>query len=148
MTRAHNHDEKQSASDKLLASTRAWGQSPRSQRQTLQLGGSRLDEHEESNRADEHAQHVGDVIPVTADLTDAATVNTAVLLGLEGAGKGRGDEGVFQSVGGRSDGGWDAGGLGEEVDELEDEVAGEGTTQVGDAKLNWLALRKEERLGF
>jgi hypothetical protein len=114
----------------LLAPARAGCQPPRPERQTLQLRGSRLDEHEERDCADDHAQHVGDIVAVAADLAHAAAVDAAVLLGLEGTGEGRGDEGVFEGVGGRGDGRWNAGGLGEEVDQLEDEEPGEGTAQI------------------
>lgn len=100
----------------------------------MQLRGRRLDKHEESDGADKHAQNVGDVVAIAADLADAATIDTAVLLRLQGAGEGCGDEGVLEFVGGRGDGGWNTGGLGEKVHELKDEVAGEGTAQVRDAR--------------
>lgn len=60
-----------------------------------------------------------------------------MLLGFQHAAEGLGDEVAFQrrEVFGR-DGGGQAGGFCEEVDEFEDEEAGEGAAEVGDAGLN------------
>lgn len=92
-----------------------------------------LDEHHKGDGTNEHAQHVGDVVAVPANLAGTAAVDAAVFLGLEGTGERSGDEGVLQLIGGWGCRGRDAGGFGEEVDEFEDEVARECSAQIGDA---------------
>lgn len=67
------------------------------------------------------------------DVAGAATVDAAVLLWFQSAGEGRGYEGVFEGFCGGRGGRGNAGGFGEEVDEAEDEVAGECTAEVADA---------------
>lgn len=107
-------------------------QTPGPQREALQFSCSRFDEHHESDGANEHAQHVGDIVPIPINLTDTAAIDAAVLFWLEGTGEGGGDEGIFQFIGWWGCGWGDAGGLGEKVDKFEDKVARECSTQVGD----------------
>jgi len=100
--------------------------------QALQLKNSRLDKQRERNHANQHTQNVRRVVSVVDDVTGAAAVDAAVLLWFQGAGEGGCYKGVFEGF----CGGWgcrgDTGGFGEEVDEAEDEVAGECTAEVAD----------------
>lgn len=105
-------------------------QPPRPQRQRLQLHRRRPDKRPERHGADDDAQHVRDVVTVDGNITGPASVDAAVFFGLGDAGKGRCDGvGCFERGGGRGR----AGGDGEGVDEFEDEEAGKGAAEVGNA---------------
>ena len=108
-------------------------QSPRSERQSLQFQGGRLDKGPEGHGSYDHTQDVGDVVAIPSDIAGSAAVDTAFLVCFQSAGEGGRDKGVFEGVGGR----WRcrryAGGFCEEVDEFEDEEARECAAEVGHA---------------
>lgn len=107
---------------------------PSPQRQSLQLQRRGTDIAPESYHADDDAKDIGDVIPIPGDIARARAGEAAGFLRLEDAGKGRGNEVAFE--GREVFGGFEgrvAGGEGEVVDEFEDEEAGEGAAEVGDA---------------
>lgn len=110
--------------------SRSRHQPPRPQWQALELGGGGLDEHHEGGCANKYADDVGDIVPVTADLTGSATVDAAVLFGLDGAREGSSDEGPLQGVGRRGDSWRETSCLGEEINQLENENTRECATQV------------------
>jgi hypothetical protein len=115
-------------------------QTPSPERQGLQLLCCRLDKHYKCDCADEHAEHVGHVVPVTVDVAGTAAVDAAVLLWLEGAGKWGRDKGAFQGVGCWGDGWGKTCCYCEHVDEFENEDAGERSAQVADTGSNVLAI--------
>ncbi len=121
---------------------------PSPQRQSLQLQRRGTDIAPKSHHADDDAKDIGDVIPIPGDIARARAGEAAGLLRFEDAGKGRGDEVAFEGreVFGRFEGRV-AGGEGEVVDEFEDEEAGEGAAEVGDAvgrgrRVSWWDFRK------
>lgn len=124
--RQSNHDRKES----LLLGTRS--QPPRAQRQSLQFLCGRIDKHHKGDRTNQHAEHVGHIVSVTFDLARTAAVDTAVLFWLEGAGECSSDEGILERAGRGSDCWGKTGCDCEEVDEFEDEDAGECSAQVAD----------------
>lgn len=69
------------------------------------------------------------------DVAGAAAINAAVLLWFKRAGEGGCHEGVLEGFCGRWSCRGNAGGFGEEVDEAEDEVAGECAAEVADAAI-------------
>jgi len=110
-------------------------QPPRLQRQPLQRQRPRPNKPHKRHHPHHDTYHIDNVISVLLDGADAAAFDTAVFVGFEGAVEERGQgfggvefEGEAGRVGGRS-----AGGAGEVVDEFEDEEAGEGAAEVGDA---------------
>lgn len=106
---------------------------PRPQRQRLQLQRRRPYIRPKRHHTDDHADDVGDVIPIPLDHAFPTAVEASVFLCLESAGESRGDEVTLEGFQIRRRGrGRMAGGDGELVDELEDEEAGEGAAEVGD----------------
>lgn len=109
-------------------------QPPSPQRQSLQLQRRGTDIAPESHHADDDAYNIGDVIPIPGDIARARAGEAAGFLRFEDAGEWRGDEVAFE--GREVFGGFEgrvAGGEGEMVDEFENEEAGEGAAQIGDA---------------
>lgn len=117
-------------------------QPPRPQRQRLQFHRRGSDKGPECHGSDDDAQHIGDVVPIDGNVARAASLDAAVLLRFHDAREGGGDGvgGSFRRGGRRG-----AGGDSEGVDEFEDEEAGEGAAEVGDAIGKWGSVRVFER---
>lgn len=110
------------------------GQSPCPQRQTLEFQDRRLDKHDKGDCSNQHTQDVGDVVAIAAGFAYSTAVEAAVLVGLQGARERRRDQIALQLLRWRRNGWGNAGGHGEKVDEFEDEVPRECTTEIGDAR--------------
>ncbi len=106
-------------------------QPPCSERQRLQLHRRRSDIPPKRHYAYDHTHHIRHIITVSGDIADSAAVDASVLFGFGDAGEGGGDKRRFEVCERGERRG--AGGDGEEVDEFEDEEAGEGAAEVGDA---------------
>ena len=110
-------------------------QPPRSHRQRLQPLRRPTDPHEECNCAENDTDDIRDIIPITLHNTSSTAIDATLLLCFEGTREGILDErhALFEM-------GWLsslmigveglAGSDGEEVDELEDEVAGKCAAEV------------------
>lgn len=89
---------------------------------------------QEGDGADEDAHDVDDVVAVAKDLTSTTSVDTPLLVGLDRAREGLGDEGTLRvgcCVG--DGGGGVAGGAGELIDKTEDKVPWQCAAKVRDA---------------
>lgn len=99
--------------------------------------------HEKRDQAQQYTDYIGNIVSVSFDTADAASLYAAVFFGFEDAGEGGGDgcAAGFQVF--RGEGGRVAGCNGEEVDEFEDEEAGKGAAEIGDAEGRFsLAIQK------
>ena len=94
---------------------------------------SGADVHGKCDGAKDDAKYVDKVVSVSDGLAGAAPGQAALLVGLESAREGFGDEGSLEVGHGRGVAGV-ADGLGEGVDKAEDEEAREGAAEVGDAR--------------
>lgn len=106
---------------------------PSPKRQALQLDHSWLNKQHKRNHANQHTEDVSRVVSVVDDVAGATAVDAAILLWFESAREGGCHEGIFEGFCGGWGGRGNTGCFGEEVDETEDEVAGEGTAKIADA---------------
>jgi hypothetical protein len=111
-----------------VSSNLLFSNSPRSQRQTLQLQCLGLDKAPESYYTDDNAEHIDNIISIGSDAAGSAAVHANMAIVLESAGEGFGDKITLEV--GRGDGGRCACCSGEHVDEFEDEEAGECAAEV------------------
>jgi len=88
----------------------------------------RLNKAPESHYTNYDAKNIDNVVSISGDIASSASVDTDMTVVLESAGEGLGDEVALEV------GRWDGGGCAccscEHVDELEDEEAREGATEV------------------
>ena len=90
-----------------------------------------LDVPQERHHAEQHAQNIDGVVAVMHCLACATAVLADLLVGLDGAREGRGDEHALEVFGVGAAG--VAGRRGEDVDEAEDEVSRERATKIANA---------------
>lgn len=117
--------------------------SPRPQRQTLQLQCLGLNEAPESYDTNDDAKDIDDIISISGDIASATTVDADMAVILKGTGERLGDQVAFEVWR------WDGGGCaccgGEHVDEFEDEEAGECATKVANTGSRCQYLCDHER---
>ena len=112
-------------------------QPPSPQRQPLQLHHRGPNKSPKRHNPHNHTNNISNIIPIPFHNAGACSLETRLFLCFQTAGKGGGDEVAFEGGGevfGRVEGRRRVAGCeGEVVDEFEDEEAGEGAAEVGDA---------------
>lgn len=114
-------------------------ESPRSERQVLQLQDLGSDVHDKCDDTNNDTEDVDDIVPIALHVARATARKTPLLVGLDSTGEGLRDKRASQ-LGLELGIARVAGGCGEGIDHAKNKEAGESAAQVGNAEMYSLSV--------